>query len=754
MAKKSKSSVGKPARTAVLVLGMHRSGTSALAGVLSKLGCALPNALMEASPANAKGFFESTAVRDLNDEILASAGSSWDDFLPFNPNWLDSPIASDFLARAADLVDRDFGKAPLFVLKDPRICRMVPFWTRVLEEVGCTIRPILTVRNPNEVARSLRQKKGFTGPLSQMIWLRHVLDAESQTRSMQRYNTSYEMLVRRWPQVTAEAERSLDLHWPRGISQAEIAIDGLLSSDLRHHQERTEDVVDNPLLVDWLRDSYAIFTRWAETGEDAQNYATLDAIRAAFDESGRAFSRLVQAEREERRLLTERLTELKTEKASLEGSVAQYANAKVDDSRKLRQVEAQAEAAQEALKKREAETAQFGELSADLTKKIASIKQLQAKVAVLENDLAAAQENREALEKQEADAARLAEVSAELTKRIASSKQLQAKLATLEADLAAAQENREALEAALTKAGKQAAQDEASLASRDQSLATLGEEAQRLAQALEAAKAEGEQRAQEIAALSIAIVASDKEMARLNAEGHERVREIATLTEALAAAATEGEARAQEIAMLSMAMVTRDKELGQLNADLSDAETRDEARLAELDALKNELSQVQSALVQRQHESETTAAALNETRAELMRETAVVARYAAEIEEARAEQQQARENLQDRFREIATLTQFSMKQQGALDTLQGEAATLTEKMRDAQGAQESLGTQSAQLVNELASVKVELSGLRYDLADLTQERDGLARELQALRASSSWRLTGPLRRIVRLVRRR
>lgn len=626
---------------------MHRSGTSALAGVLNKLGCVLPNALMEASSANVKGFFESTAVRELNDEILASAGSSWDDFLPFNPHWLDSPIAGVFLTRATDLLEQDFGTAPLFVLKDPRICRMVPFWTRVLEELGCNVRPILTVRNPNEVVRSLRQKKGFTGPLSQMVWLRHVLDAEAQTRLMLRYNTSYELLIRHWPQVMIEAEHRLELRWPRGVSQAEIAIDGFLSSELRHHRERTDDLVDNPLLVDWLRHAYAIFTRWAESGESSEDYAALDAIRAAFDESGRAFSRLVQAEREERRLLTERLTELKTEKASLEGSVAQYANAKVDDSRRLRQVEAQAEAAQKALKKREAEVAQVAEISAELTKKITSVKQLQARVA------------------------------------------------TLETDLSAAQESREALEVDLDTIRKQAGAD---LAARDQSIASLGEGSERLARILETTQAE-----------------------------------LLTKTQALAAATAEGELRSQEIGALRVAIATKETEL-------SSAEARDEARLAELDALKNELSQVQSALVQRQHESETTAAALREARAELTRESAVAARYAAEVEESRAAQRELHESLQDRFREVATLTQVLMKQQGTIDSLQGEAASLTEKLRDAQGAQESLGTQSAQLGN--------------DLANMTQERDGFAREVHDLRTSTSWRITGPLRRIVLFVRRR
>ena len=74
-------------RTAILVSGMHRSGTSALTRVLNILGCDLPKTLTKPKSDNVAGFWESRAITDLNDEILASAGSSWDDWLPFDQSW-------------------------------------------------------------------------------------------------------------------------------------------------------------------------------------------------------------------------------------------------------------------------------------------------------------------------------------------------------------------------------------------------------------------------------------------------------------------------------------------------------------------------------------------------------------------------------------------------------------------------------------------------------------------------------------------
>ena len=60
-----------PPRSAIVILGMHRSGTSALAGVLNMLGCDLPETLMPANAYNEKGYFESNAIRLLNDRVCS-----------------------------------------------------------------------------------------------------------------------------------------------------------------------------------------------------------------------------------------------------------------------------------------------------------------------------------------------------------------------------------------------------------------------------------------------------------------------------------------------------------------------------------------------------------------------------------------------------------------------------------------------------------------------------------------------------------
>ena len=120
----------RASRTALVVLGMHRSGTSALAGVLGHMGADLPKDLMAPTEINPKGFFESNRITGLNEELLASGKRRWFDFKGLSQDWYASPKAAEFAISAQEALEAEFGRSYLFALKDPRICRLLPFWTR------------------------------------------------------------------------------------------------------------------------------------------------------------------------------------------------------------------------------------------------------------------------------------------------------------------------------------------------------------------------------------------------------------------------------------------------------------------------------------------------------------------------------------------------------------------------------------------------------------------------------------------------
>ena len=138
---------GRPPRTAIVVLGMHRSGTSALARVVNLLGAALPSALLPPAPGNEKGHWEPAKVAALHDEILASVGSQW--HAPTGPAeiWFLSPQANAYVARIKEAILSEYGEAPLFVVKDPRLSLLFPLWSRAFAELGIACKAIVAIRN-------------------------------------------------------------------------------------------------------------------------------------------------------------------------------------------------------------------------------------------------------------------------------------------------------------------------------------------------------------------------------------------------------------------------------------------------------------------------------------------------------------------------------------------------------------------------------------------------------------------------------
>jgi hypothetical protein len=275
---------------------MHRSGASAFARVLNLLGCDLPKSAVQANGATEGALGESDAIRQLNDRILASAGTRWDDWLEFHPGWLQSPRAEEFRDEALEFLRQEFGASRLFVLKDPRMCRLVPFWLEVLKAAGVQPLILSPVRSPLAVAAALEQRDGFAPGLGHLMWLRHVLDAEFASRGTKRFFTSYDRLTRGWARTTTAASSTLGIAWPRLSDKAAVEIEAFLSNDCRDDRQQVGNVLDNPTLSDWLRSTSEILARWSIAGETPQDYATLDEIRIAMNTAAPAFSRLLGTE--------------------------------------------------------------------------------------------------------------------------------------------------------------------------------------------------------------------------------------------------------------------------------------------------------------------------------------------------------------------------------------------------------------------------------------------------------------------------
>ena len=265
-------------RRAILVLGMHRSGTSALTRLLALCGADLPQRLMAPNFANPKGYWEPADIVDLHDEMLAAAGSSWNDVAGFPLSWLDTPEGQSFRSRLRSSFQDAFDDAPLALLKDPRICQFVPLWTSILESLDIEPFFVIPIRNPLEVAASLkaRDERGPATPLGKpvgmpeakalLLWLRCFLDAERDTRGFPRSFVSYDALMSDWRAVVDRMAGDLGITWP--ISSDHIAPQAadFLAPEMRHHVSSTEALEERADVAPWFKEAF----RWARNAASGQ----------------------------------------------------------------------------------------------------------------------------------------------------------------------------------------------------------------------------------------------------------------------------------------------------------------------------------------------------------------------------------------------------------------------------------------------------------------------------------------------------
>jgi len=221
-------------RTFLIVLGMHRSGTSALAGTLGILGATLPDDLVGKHPFNVKGHFESKSIKRIDEEMLRAIGSAWYDLRSISPECLETEIVAQAKAKLKEAIQRHYGMASLLVLKDPRLCRSFPVIRSVIDEHRASVHVIFCFRNPLDVARSLEARDGIALQHGLGLWLRHMLDGEFHSRGLQRVFVDFSDFLQDWRTTIKRIEQRLGISLPTNETSAN-AVEEFVDARLRHH---------------------------------------------------------------------------------------------------------------------------------------------------------------------------------------------------------------------------------------------------------------------------------------------------------------------------------------------------------------------------------------------------------------------------------------------------------------------------------------------------------------------------------------
>ena len=641
--------VSPPARrTAVMIVAMHRSGTSALSRALNLLGGDMPPRLIEADQWNAAGYWESKPIKDLNEEMLVSGGGEWSEWLEFNPDWFKSSAVQRFRDRAIELVGSEFTDSPLFIFKDPRLSILMPFWRSIFDELGIDQVAIHPLRNPVEVARSLERRNNFLMSKGVLLWLRYTLDGERGTRGLRRIFTTFDDLLEDPAGLIERTQDDLGLIWPRNSVKARREIAQFLSADMRHHRDGARVLRSLSYGSDWVVRTYETLMGFAADGENADGRAALDEVRAQFVAASHAFGTIAKDNedrhakiaqlQQDREKAGARQAELESSAAAAQAELDALRAGKVELERNLSSTQERLAALQTGQETAERQLAEARKERDGLRERARSLEQHVAGSRKQAEELKLAQaevEARAVKAQEQAEAIQRAKEALE-ARHLATQKErdtLREMRAKLEGDLSNAF-------AAVKDAQQQA---DAARQKQEESAAAI-EEAQRRA---DEAEREAARRQEDSAqALSDALhKLGDAEQA----SSDHQVK--AAQTEALA---RQWEERAEQLS-------------GQLAQERS---THQE----ELKRLQDDLAQTDSALRQRQLETEQAAEALLNARNEWHEQQGADAKARAELEQSLSQAQSrlrdlerakaaAEEALKARFSEIATLTeQFALRE--------------------------------------------------------------------------------------------
>ena len=179
----------------VVVLGMHRSGTSAITRGLEVLGVNLGENLYPAAIDNPKGFWEDNDFLAINKELLAHLGYSVDQLGLIDWQMPSTATIKSLELKAERLVSERCKKNALWGFKDPRTARLLPFWQTIFERVGCDVRYVIAARNPMSIVESLSKRSGFEAEITFYLWLEHLVPSILATINAKRVVVDYDQLL-------------------------------------------------------------------------------------------------------------------------------------------------------------------------------------------------------------------------------------------------------------------------------------------------------------------------------------------------------------------------------------------------------------------------------------------------------------------------------------------------------------------------------------------------------------------------------
>lgn len=228
----------------IVVLGMHRSGTSTVANALACMGVDLGDDLLPAGKDNPKGFFEDKAINDLNIEMLGVIGQDWFSLSLVTDVQVDQLVAAGYFDKAMGLLRSKMEGREYFGFKDPRVSKLLKFWNKVFKQLDCAVHYVLCVRHPLSVANSVLKRNKTPIKKGYLLWLSYNLTIVTESINTALIAIDYDQLMEAPNETLRLLSTQLGLEINPGI--ANKFSNDFLDQDLRHSKFTEVDLQNDP----------------------------------------------------------------------------------------------------------------------------------------------------------------------------------------------------------------------------------------------------------------------------------------------------------------------------------------------------------------------------------------------------------------------------------------------------------------------------------------------------------------------------
>ncbi|HEX7422078.1 MAG TPA: sulfotransferase, partial [Thermoanaerobaculia bacterium] len=201
-----RKAVSRSSPKQIAVVGMHRSGTSLVARLLSAMGCYAgeEHDLPPPDIFNPTGYWEHRDVWALDEAILAALDASWLEPARADLARLDDKTRKEFVERARAIVRR-LDENGTWMVKDPRLALVFPIWREAMKAPIC----VLVWREPAGVAASLAHRDGLSHGLGLALWEEYTRAMLATTTGLTRVCVSYDDLLANPIEGAAKIYRAL-----------------------------------------------------------------------------------------------------------------------------------------------------------------------------------------------------------------------------------------------------------------------------------------------------------------------------------------------------------------------------------------------------------------------------------------------------------------------------------------------------------------------------------------------------------------